>query len=185
LEQDLALHVHLAAPKYDPKRGATTTFYDRVLARKIASIVQFRTAQKRDVRRERQLDDAPDNYVRAPDLTPEQRDLRVDVTDVLARLPGDHRRVARLFMEHSEAEVIRRTGMTRQRVRGLRQRIGQHLRAAGLAEYFSEPGQPAARPTLYIPGSGRRRAVHHAGQHAGRAAKAAVGKSPLGDSPCA
>jgi DNA-directed RNA polymerase specialized sigma24 family protein len=155
LAQDLALHVHLAAQKYDSRRGAASTFYDRVLARKIASIVQSRTAQKRDFRRERPLDSAPAHTFSRPEPS-ERVDLQLDVRDAVARLSGDLRPVACLFMEYSEAELIRRTGISRQRVRGLRQRIGQELRAAGLAEYIFQSSQPTSPRTPYIPSTGRR-----------------------------
>lgn len=131
LSQDLALHAHVAAPKYDAARGARTTFYETVLARRLATLLASRSAQKRDHRRARPLDRVPEQeFAREPSCP---ADLVVDVRDALATLPHDLRPVADLFTELTEAEVIRASGLSRQQVRGRRQRSAQHLRRRGLA----------------------------------------------------
>lgn len=127
LEQELALQAHVSGPKYDPRRGARGAFYDCVMERKAAHLLAHHGRQKRDRRQEEPLDEAA---VPARVLT--HIDLKLDVRDALSRLPSELRTVATLFMEGGEAEVIRRTGLSRQRVRGRCQCIGVHLAAIGL-----------------------------------------------------
>jgi DNA-directed RNA polymerase specialized sigma24 family protein len=131
LAQDLALHAHVASSKYDPARGARSTFFDRLLTRKVASIVAAATAQKRDRRREGPLSDAE-----RPSRDPSNRlHLKLDVRFVVNRLPRDLRDLAHRFAHHgeNESEACRALRWTRSQVRHRRALIAQHLTRAGLA----------------------------------------------------
>lgn len=131
ISQELALHAHVAGPKCDSARGARATFYEAVLARRLASLIAARSAQKRDRRRASALDRVPEEqFGREPDVP---LDHRIDVHGALATMPADLRPVADLFSRLTEAEVIRTSGLSRQQVRGRRQRIAQHLRQRGLS----------------------------------------------------
>jgi DNA-directed RNA polymerase specialized sigma24 family protein len=131
LAQELALHAHVAAPNYDPARGASTTFFDRALTRKVASLVAAATAQKRDRRRERPLVAAEQE----PPPYTQQLDLKLDVRDTVSQLPHELQDLAIRFMEHGEndAEAGRSLRWTRGQVRHRRSLIARQLTRRGLA----------------------------------------------------
>jgi RNA polymerase sigma-70 factor (ECF subfamily) len=132
LEQELALQVHLAKAKYDPKRGTPATFYKTVLSNKIKSIVSAAKAQKRDHRRNRPLRDLDDVIWHPDAIPPLQR--RLDVDAALDSLPPDVRRIATLFVDDGVVGVERNTGLTRGKVRSARSRMARHFAAQGLKE---------------------------------------------------
>ncbi len=49
--QDLALHVLERMGKYDPGRGAWSTFLTRLIRNKIVHLIEYRMYQKRDYRK--------------------------------------------------------------------------------------------------------------------------------------
>src|SRR4051794_5950698 len=59
LSQELALHAHVASSHYDPARGATSTFYDLVLKRKVIDLIERQRAQKRHHCYQQELADDP------------------------------------------------------------------------------------------------------------------------------
>lgn len=131
VSQELALHAHVAEPKYDAARGARTTFYEAVLARRLASLLASRSAQKRDHRRARPLGCVPEQEFGREASRP--ADIVMDVREAVAELPDDLRPLASLLMQHRASDVVRRTGLSRQVVRGRCRRIAQHLQQRGLA----------------------------------------------------
>jgi RNA polymerase sigma factor (sigma-70 family) len=132
LQQELTMHVVKALKRYDATRASVHTYADRIVSSKIASIVAKATAQKRDPSKLRRLDDQDDDVLGSRSLTQDQLDLAADVRVAVSCLPVDLLRFARLFETYSESEIVRRTGVTRQRVRTIRRRIGEHLRGHGL-----------------------------------------------------
>lgn len=132
LQQELAMHVATHMDRYDPDRGTRGAFVDRIVANKIANIVEHRTARKRDRRKDRQLDDVSEWDLRDQTQPEHNRDLASAVHAAIGGLPDDLRPVALLLMQMGEAEVIRQTGLSRQKVRGMKRQIEQHLREMGL-----------------------------------------------------
>jgi RNA polymerase sigma factor (sigma-70 family) len=136
LRQEMAVHVIERMGRHDPRRSGRPTFVDRVLEAKAADLLRHVLARKRDRRREGPLDsDVPERgqeerRERAWSL--ERLVLRLDVRDALAGLPDDLRNVAGLLTVYGQAEAARRTGLTRQQVRGTERRIERHLRERGL-----------------------------------------------------
>ena len=128
LEQELAMHVVAGMQKYEPSRASARTYADRIISSKIASIIERATAQKRDRRRERPLQDDVVLLARSTPAT----DLVADVRCAVAALPPDLRALVTLFENHSQAEVARRTGLSRQRVRTARTYIARHFARHGL-----------------------------------------------------
>jgi RNA polymerase sigma factor (sigma-70 family) len=130
--QDLSLQVVTARQRYDAAKAQPLTFADRVTTRRISDLIAHATAACRDRCRERPLagggEDLP---LTGPD---EQARLEsaLDVRDAVARLPEDLREIAVLLAEDNEAAVVRRTGLSRERVRGMVRRIRQHFAALGL-----------------------------------------------------
>lgn len=105
IEHDLLTDLHLRMPRYDPARAQCNTFIDRVIERRIISLLRYRFADKRDPRREEcslndPVLDADGRVVDRHETTPDaarrwQRlhDLEQDVADLRERLPSDeHRR---------------------------------------------------------------------------------------------
>ena len=52
IEQDLSLDLWCRLERFDPNKGALEPFIDHVVKRKIASLIEYRRAAKRDYRRE-------------------------------------------------------------------------------------------------------------------------------------
>ena len=130
LRQQLWTHVINGMRHHDPRRGSRLTYADRIVSSKIVSIIEYTTAQKRDRRKLRPITD--DSALPGRGSSPEQLDLAADIREALSLLPAELRAIATLLMEFTEAEVIRKTGLTRQQVRGMRAKIERHLRAMGL-----------------------------------------------------
>jgi DNA-directed RNA polymerase specialized sigma24 family protein len=129
LEQELSMQFCLAAPRFDAARGRATENYERVLARKVRSIVRAATAECRDYRRHGLLLDTGHE----PVAQERPSDLRIDLSDALAALsPPDHNVAALLMAGHTVADVGRALGSSRQRVRTACTRAGRRLTAAGV-----------------------------------------------------
>jgi DNA-directed RNA polymerase specialized sigma24 family protein len=135
LAQELALHAHVARPKYDPDRGALSTFYDRTLNNAVRNLATAATRKKRDRRRERPLELVAARPARHPDT-----ELKLDVDAALATLLPDDRMIAsHLADDGMVTRVVRTTGRTRHEVRGARGRIAQQFAALGLAPLNTAP----------------------------------------------
>jgi hypothetical protein len=164
LAQELALKAHLAAAKYDPARGALTTFYDRVLENRVRSLAEHATCQRRDRRRERPLDGA------APSAPDPRHDLCLDVRDALAALSEEDRFLARMLQSHDRSRVFRESGMTRGKARAAKVRIAQALATKDLVLTVSAE-QPFLDGTRYVTGEGEHH--HPNSRHTGRQAEVA------------
>jgi RNA polymerase sigma factor (sigma-70 family) len=134
LRQELTFHVIRNMKSFDASRSSPRTFADRIVTSKIASILEHRTAAKRDKRREQPLTDEQRRVIAGSERSTDQKDLAIDVRAAMESLPADLCAIATLFMSHNEAEVVRRSGLSRQQVRTARERIAQHLRDMGLGE---------------------------------------------------
>jgi RNA polymerase sigma factor (sigma-70 family) len=137
IEQELALRAHIAAAKYNPRRGSPATFYDRVLENAARSLITHATAQKRNRRREVRFDED-----RAAHSPVRDHGLAIDVRDALSSLPSAEQRVATLLIHDTVAGVARRTGMTRGQVRGARGRIAKRLARFSPKSTTTPPGEP-------------------------------------------
>ncbi len=101
---------------------------DRIVQNKIASIIAHRTAQKRDVRRERSLD--PENETPQMGFAGDRgrMERRLDVTEAIAKLPADLRDIARRLMVDPKADVGRAMNLTPQQMKTAAARIAQYFR---------------------------------------------------------
>ncbi len=137
--QELHLRLAQAMPRHNPRRGAVHTFAHRVVHNAAATLVESARAQRRDRRR---VHDGLDlDLLPSRNPTPEQIDLRLDLPQVIARLPALDQRVAHALSEVDQAKAARYLGLTRQQLRSARVRISEHLVARGLAEK-PQPEQP-------------------------------------------
>ena len=136
LEQELALHLVGRMRRYDPARASERTFADRVLTNRASGLLDHARARKRDRRREEPfVDGLPDRgleELRERLWDAERLDLELDLRDGLAALDEADREVAELLCVYSVAEVSRKTGLSRQRVRTICGRVREHLLARGL-----------------------------------------------------
>lgn len=144
IEQDLALHVIEHMGQFDPKRSSRSTFVDRIVNRRIISILRQRFAQRRDYRRCVALDEAIVNREDAPLKPEDQRRVRVDPTsdlaidlhDAIESLEADTQHMCRLLMHEASAETARRLGLTPAEARTRVARIRRQLTDAGLEVYL-------------------------------------------------
>jgi len=130
LTQELALAAHRAKSQFDATRGNATTFYDSVLVNKVRSIVGHARAKKRDHRCERHLRNL-DGFVWRADTTPYLQ-MKLDVNAALATLPSGLRALGMRFMQYTPAEVSRKSGMTRGKLRQAARQIAEHFETAGV-----------------------------------------------------
>lgn len=131
LRQELLLAAHVASAKYDPRRGDPVTFYNAVIDNKSIDLARRQTCKARDRRRVRQIETSLDL-----DLQPDPRlvhELRLDVRDALAGLRPDDRETAIALADHTFMDVARRSGRSREQVRGACRRIRRQLSERGLA----------------------------------------------------
>jgi DNA-directed RNA polymerase specialized sigma24 family protein len=103
-----------------------------VLSSRAADHVRHAGAHKGNRRRERPGGDVDALPERGPAWDAARLDLRLDVRAAVADLPADLREVAGLLTAFTPAEVGRRTGLSRQRVRTACRRIAAHLNERGL-----------------------------------------------------
>lgn len=128
VEQELALQAHVATPQFKNERGTAATYFSRVLDNRVASLLAHASRQKRDRRRDIQVDDWS---VFCRDIT-SSVDLRIDVADALATLTPADQQIAELLKTDTVAGVARWTGSTRAHVRCAKFRIARALGKRGL-----------------------------------------------------
>ena len=120
------MHVIMGMRRYDPTRASRLTFADQIVTSKLITMRQHQRAKKRDRRRLVHVNGDEAGVVDATDLH-HSREMRLDVQSALSRLPAELRAIATLFKTFSEAEVVKRSGLSRQRVRGIKAKLAQSL----------------------------------------------------------
>lgn len=146
LEQDLALHLIEHIDQFDPRRSSQNTFLDRIVNRRIISILRQRFAQRRDCRRnvgltEAMVDQEDDRLEpvdqRLARVDPSS-DLAIDLAHVIEGFDGDTQRMCGVLMHESIAETARQLGLTRAEARTRVARIRKLLTESGLEVYVNE-----------------------------------------------
>jgi len=133
IEQDLTQDLLERLPKFDPAKASLNTFADRVVGRKIKSLIRDRHADMRDWRRvayslDEEIETDEVSTDRHEFISQDKADLQtgrydrpeaervhlqMDVEAVLAGLTPELRRVAVMLMTHSVAEVACELGIAR------------------------------------------------------------------------
>jgi RNA polymerase sigma factor (sigma-70 family) len=123
--QELLIACWLASDKFDPSRASLRTFFECVIASRLASAI--RTARRRPAMQP--LESVPEFGVAPPTMI---FDLRSEVTRVLARLDVADRRVAVALMECSPAQASRNLNLARSTVYRHISRLRTSFIAAGI-----------------------------------------------------
>jgi len=136
LQQELAMYVSSHMAQYDPKRRARSIFVDSIARNKIAKIIEHRTAMKRDVGKERELDPEFEPYPtksRRAKRDLEQADLGLDVAAAIPHLPGDLQEIARRLMHHNKAEVGETLHLSPQQMKTAVAKIADYFRQLNIS----------------------------------------------------
>ena len=160
LEQELTIHLFEQLPKFDPTRGAFSTFADRVVDHKAADILDARFAACRDCRlrvgsihdpvrlqdggevlvEDMDLDDAVQVQRGIGGRSPhEEADLRIDLKRALATLTPEQRDLCLWLLTSTIAEISATTGVPRPTLYDRLRRIRVAFERAGLREYVRRP----------------------------------------------
>ena len=160
LEQELTIHLFEQLPKFDPTRGAFSTFVDRVVDHKAADILDARFAACRDCRlrvgsihdpvrlqdggevlvEDMDLDDAVQVQRGIGGRSPhEEADLRIDLERALAALTPEQRDLCLRLLTSTIAEISATTGVPRPTLYDRLRRIRVAFERAGLREYVRRP----------------------------------------------
>jgi RNA polymerase sigma-70 factor, ECF subfamily len=157
IEQELLLDLLRRQPKYDPERAQNSTFVARVVEHRAATLIEERTACRRDHRCqafslnepieeggdaccERSETFDQDDYLlrtgRQARSSDELRDLGIDVRTVVDGLPDAMRSVCQRLMHDSVTDVSRDTGVPRSTLYGIIGKIRAAFKDAGLEDYL-------------------------------------------------
>jgi RNA polymerase sigma factor (sigma-70 family) len=156
LEQEFAIDLLARIPRFDPKRGAFSTFVRHVVENRVAALLKHRRIAKRDEGRNGvSLHDEVDDggwrrterwrTLGTEDLhrrsgaadagAPEAWDLRMDVSAAMANLPPEHQDLCRWLLHHTVSEVARAIRTPRSTVHDRLKGIRTRFREAGLGVY--------------------------------------------------
>ncbi len=155
LEQDLSIFVLERMRHFDPRRGSDKTFIDRIVNRKVISIIRGRLAASRDYRRASSLNDAaldeegktvergdtiPDDadrrIARGRDV-PAAMDLALDVLTVLATLDPELKRVCDLVIAGTKKDASEKLGLSKSGLRDRVLKLREVFSSAGLRDYLT------------------------------------------------
>lgn len=159
IEQELVVDFLERSCKYDPAKAELTTFIDRIVTHKILSMIEKRSAARRDYRKTSLLSNcflrekegfwntllnliSTDEYLDrmgyqdVPHL--EQQQLRIDLDMALKRLSEDEQQLLELLKKMSLSEASRELGIARTTLIYRLQKIRKRLSDRGLRDYWSK-----------------------------------------------
>lgn len=108
LQQEAVLELWRRRSMYDPQRGSWSTFSERIIANRIASVMRHLRSERSGLFRE----DSLDKWLSLPARDADQQ-LRADVARVLDGIPEFDRRVAICLIESSAVEASRHLRVSR------------------------------------------------------------------------
>jgi RNA polymerase sigma-70 factor (ECF subfamily) len=164
LEQDLAIELLRRAPAYSPQKGTWLAFVNKVLQHAAADIARHRRAARRGHHKTKSLHGLVPGEPEGPTelgttLSQREQDarrlrhprdqeilaqLRLDMEEVLSKLPFRLRWLAELLKHHSAAEIARRLRLPRTTVQDAVGRLRRHLARSDLRHYLDNPPSPRA-----------------------------------------
>ena len=145
VEQDLTLHLLQQRHKFDPMRSGFHTYVSRIVDRKIASILRWRSAAKRDWRVNGLSLNAPVESADREELElgdtirteDPPRDLPIDLQRAIDNLPPNLRTLCERLGEESVSEVAVRMAVSRATVHARIGVIRRAFRKKGLHDYLA------------------------------------------------
>ena len=155
LEQEMRLDLLERLPKFDANKATYNTFVSRLVERKISNLIRHRTQEMRDFRCEEgsihdvvESGDSGDEKVERIETvtqdeqdfrlgkhvrsTEERRDLKLDISLVLSKLPPDLRELAELLQGMSITDVAHELGIARPTVYDRLKRLRQAFEELGI-----------------------------------------------------
>ncbi|MEX0718029.1 MAG: sigma-70 family RNA polymerase sigma factor [Planctomycetaceae bacterium] len=165
LEQEMKLRVWKRFPQFDPAKAHWNAFVTTVVERHCASILQRARRRKRvDSITSASLSELVENWDdelvelgdvigpedrermigRYVDGFEDQSELKLDVAEVMERLPEDLRRLCDLLKIHNVAEAARELGLPRTTVSSMVSRLRQAFVFAGFDDFPRNSSSPGA-----------------------------------------
>ena len=132
IQQELAMHVFQKTHRHDGRKASRGTFVAHIADNKVRNMIEYRTAKKRNARRNVPLKDMGDGVLLDGSISTVRLIRQLAVREAVARMPNDLQQVAILLGTYSPAEVQRMLHLPRGQVRSRMQRIGAILDAAEL-----------------------------------------------------
>lgn len=157
IEQELYLDLLERFPNFDPEKSSYGTFVYNLVNNKVATLIQYRTQQKRDYRKcnvslEDDAGEINGETLEVSDTidsdecdirlgrkhlpTTDKTDLVIDLAQAIESLPDDLKHIAHLLGEKSINEIADSLSITRFSVSRRIKKIRQHLEQKGISENF-------------------------------------------------
>ncbi len=144
IEQELVVDLLQRLPKFDPSRAKRNTFIVRLIEHKVADIIEYRKAAKRDYRKRRNgvdldLIDGDDYRVRMGRTSRsalELVDLVADLEAAEKKLPENLREFSDRLRTETILEISHATGIPRTTLYESIEKLRRHFEQAGLRDYL-------------------------------------------------
>lgn len=142
IEQELALDLLKALPKFDPNKASLPTFISRVVNRRCISLLRDARHPKRrgGTSLEAAMGDdiAKDQRHRMtgyrPDEAPEKAEVAEVVQQAVGKLPERLHKIAILLMSRTQAEAARELGVSETTIHRARNQIREHFEEIGVQD---------------------------------------------------
>lgn len=147
IEQEILLDVLERLPDYDPKRASRRTFISRIIDHKVASLLEFRSAARRDPRRVECALNTPvagddgqaelGSLIEGTNPRPAHvSDLAMDLDELLRTLPSKLRAVCELLPRSTVKEIAAEFGVSRRTVHRWKTEIQRRCEDMDLDQYL-------------------------------------------------
>lgn len=164
IEHDLVLAVLEAAPAWNPKLATRSTYDNRIVNRKIATIIRHRKRERRDYRRtgvslDEVTTDENGSLLTRGDVLSDDADCRsasgrsaadlidlaADLRTALERLDPELQQLCCLLNTHTKAAIARELGVSKPTVLKRCKAIRDHFSKLGLEEYLKRGADGSTR----------------------------------------
>ena len=146
IEQELALDLLKALPKFDPSKASLPTFISRVVNRRCISLLRDARHPKRrggtSLEAAMGEEIAQDQRHRMtgyrPDDSADQSEVAEVVQKAVRDLPERLHKIAVLLMSHTQAEAARELGVSETTIHRARKQIREHFEEAGIQDLLKK-----------------------------------------------
>jgi len=148
IEQELTLDLLERLPRYDPARASRRTFIARIIDHKVARLLEYRCAARRDPRRMEcslhapvtgEGGDTAELWATMEGVNPRPTrasDLAMDLETVLNGLPPRIRRICAYSPDWTAQEIADELGVSRRTVQRWKREIRRRCEDGGLGDYL-------------------------------------------------